>query len=59
MWWLTLAICLASAHGQISDSVDPTRSTWNRYNDNQERDQSTGFGYRNGVQTENVIITEA
>ncbi|XP_012257005.2 CD109 antigen isoform X2 [Athalia rosae] len=62
MWWLTFAICLACAYGQVPDNVDPNRGTWNRYNENQDRDrdQNLGFGYRNsGGQNDNVIIKEA
>lgn len=60
MWWLTFAICIASAYGQTPDNVEPTRSSWNRFNENQERDPNLGFGFRNtGVQNDNMIIKEA
>ncbi|EGI57831.1 PREDICTED: CD109 antigen [Acromyrmex echinatior] len=56
--WILL-LFLASGNGQFTQ--EPTESTprlpWNRYD---ERDQNTGFGFRNPVgQNENVIIKDS
>ncbi|KAG5321487.1 CD109 protein, partial [Pseudoatta argentina] len=56
--WILL-LFLASGNGQLTH--EPTESTprlpWNRYD---ERDQNTGFGFRNPVdQNENVIIKDS
>ena len=56
--WILL-LFLASGNSQFTQ--EPTESTprlpWNRYD---ERDQNTGFGFRNPAgQNENVIIKDS